>query len=330
MSLEDSIRDSIRRIALRWWKLRAIESIGLTLVVGSAVGMLLVPIFAWHSESSWALCVAVLMLSIVVGGIISLRHRPSDIHAAIQADRQWRLDELLVSAAGVLELSGREGIDPAMRETILQLAASELSQHHVNDLVLHRFGRRAWTGMGLLPLLLVLLTGIGSHPLVLRAAAEARLHRENTSTIDKSDRVNSSPADRSIHPAPKPDRARPLNEASDRPTPPLAARAGNESRNTMNATGSAPGRTDDAQVSQARNRSVGSDPADRSGTASGGNGATADSDGAAWQSGRVAARGPAAPPWDRPDWNAQKTRELLSLEQAPASYRDLIRDYFSR
>lgn len=326
--LESQLHESIHRIARRWWMFRGLEITGAAVVIGSLIGLILTPFFAWHGQSSWQLCAGVLTLATGCGAIAGFRRFPSPALAAREADRQWKLDDLLSSAVGVSSVAGREGIDPSMRLTLLQMALQELTSRRVEDLVFHRVRLRAWAGFGSLPLLLVLLTVICSQPAVLKAAAEAK--RELASSIPGA--AGSSP--RAVRAGEQDsvrsgDRAfaendRPLNSARD-------SRTAETTLPTGDSAGRTRGVTDDAQVPRARAAIAAMDSL-AAGEHSGSNGSSSSDRQGNAAAGRVNEQRPAIPPWERTLWQQQQSAAIESLRQnpPPAEYRDLIRDYFSR
>jgi len=328
--IESELDSTLQRIATRWWLHRAIETIGLGIVIGSGVGLILVPLFAWQSASSWQLSVGILFLSTIAGATIALRQRPSTMRAAMEADRQWQLDELLVSAASMLLSPRREGVDPSMRDVVLSLASRDLATRNLSGLILHRFTRRAWAGMSSFPVLLILLTGICSHPIVLRAAAEAR--GKIAATAGSSERLVIPPGEQSDG---RNSRASgESSDASEREDD--AAATSRDARPssgdaTRNGSGNAGGRTDDARMTDARYIALNAQ-LPTTGQPTGGDGASVTGSSGDGKSGRIASVRSVPPPWERRDWRDQQARAIQSLQQTPppASYRDLIRDYFSR
>jgi hypothetical protein len=330
---EQQLRSQLRRLSLRWWLYRAIETVGLALLITASAGLAIVPLFAWQGESSWRVSGLLLSLAVIVGGILASRRRPSEVETAVKADQQWKLDDLLSTATALCLRTDRAGVDEPIKQMIVVQAAKIIASHKTGELILHRFGRQTWATIGLSTALLISLTAICSHPLVLRAALERNSgagisNRSPIAAIGKSMHIDrSSQTQRN---------ARSSADHGDEDTSStgktLAAKSKNNLSGQSSSTGGGNSSTDDASAPSAKAGAASN--ASNGNQAAGGNGEINTTTKNASGSGQVTAtRSTARPaPWHDDHWTDQQSKALNSLDRdpPPAAYRDLIREYFSR
>jgi hypothetical protein len=153
-----------RRIVL----IRIAESIAIAIAVASAAGFALIPILWWQRQSAMPLACAMLLLGAISGLIWGISRRPTRFEAAVEADRQLNLHDLL----GTIHLLTNHSSDP-WRESLANVADARCRSLHPSAVIVNRLGLRAWTGVGILGALLVTTGLFTARPINTNAAAIA-------------------------------------------------------------------------------------------------------------------------------------------------------------
>jgi hypothetical protein len=144
------------------------ENIALGGGIGAVVGLLILPIFWWRGQSGWP-AVTLLILGSFCGFFRGIVRRPTRLEAAVEADRQLKLHDLL----GTVLLIGQPGktAEPDWQTAILTMAENRIATLRPSDVLAARLGLRTWGGIGVLTSLLLTLSILSAHPADLRAAA---------------------------------------------------------------------------------------------------------------------------------------------------------------
>ncbi len=155
--LERFVRTLHRRLVV----VRAAEAAGLGALAGCGAAVLLIPLLVWRGQPPMLPAAAMVLLGAAGGLMWSLSRRPSRLDAAMEADRQLDLADLLgtaISAGG-----GRTSNDPWQR-TVVALAEARCRRHKPSEVLLNRFGARAWGGIGLAAALVFTLAALPGFP----------------------------------------------------------------------------------------------------------------------------------------------------------------------
>src|SRR2546423_699532 len=137
---ENFLRALHRRLVV----VRALERTGLGALAGCVAAEGLIPLLLWRGESAVTPALFLLGLGAAVGLLWGVTHRPTALAAAMEADRQLGLSDLLGTAAacaGAVQ-------DPWCR-TVLAVADDRCRRHAPSQVLLNRFGGRALGGIGL-------------------------------------------------------------------------------------------------------------------------------------------------------------------------------------
>jgi hypothetical protein len=353
---EQFIRAVHRRLVL----VRALERAGLGALTGCVAAGLLLPLLLWRAEPALGPAGMLIAMGAVAGLWWGVARRPSRLAAAMEADRQLGLHDLLGTAAGAGTTA--DASDPWLL-TVLALADARCRRHTPSQVVLRRYGSRAWGGIGLAASLVLtlaaLLSAPGTTPAIASrnpgaiAPAEARnpvasIQPPSPAAATGARRSVADPSleSRSIDSSNEEATSRPEDDRSRSiETPETVGRrsvaAGQDGQGggagkLANRRPRSPG-----APTVAPPRSPPSSPADaRANAASAGGGAEAfrstsgtDADAA----GGSASSGPDSPidrvaPWESSTWpaDAQAAQEAVEAGRVPDAYRDLVREYFDR
>lgn len=118
-----------------------VERVGLALAVAAGVACLLAMVAGWRSVDVWPIVMAIFGVSVVVGIAWGVIRRPTMLDAVMQADQQLQLADLLSSA--LLSTSGDFGL------AVRVMADRACGKHSPSEVMLARYGVRAWSGIGL-------------------------------------------------------------------------------------------------------------------------------------------------------------------------------------
>ena len=155
-----------RRIVL----VRIAESIAIATAVSSALGLALTPILWWRGQSALPLAVAMLLLGAISGLIWGISRRPTRFQAAVEADRQLNLHDLLGT---VYLLSHENKPDNFWADAIALTSDNQCRSLRPSDVVVNQLGLRAWGGVGILGALLITMGLFTARPINVTAASVA-------------------------------------------------------------------------------------------------------------------------------------------------------------
>jgi len=171
--------------------LRGLERIGVCLLIGAVACLIWMGVMLWlGQEIGWAAAL-ILAVAAIAGAIWGLIHRPTRFRAAMEADRQLKLNDLLSSALGMRQPAvpqtktpePESGISSCLRfqesaastdpkataehnfaSVVLTLADQACARSTVSGLRLHRLGARSWGGIGLAMALVGAMAFLGADP----------------------------------------------------------------------------------------------------------------------------------------------------------------------
>jgi hypothetical protein len=341
----DNLRRFVGRLHRRLLLIRTIESGGVGLLIGSAAGLLLIPILLYRGQPAVPLTLGILALGVFCGLLWSLLRRPRRLDAAVEADRQLGLADLLSTAWLVKE--GPADCSSGFSAAVLISAEARCATLSATCVILNRLGARSWTGVGLATALVLTLGLISANPLgsgasppqreaLLKSTATRPGQNNHGHRPGASFPANTSSAIAADHPS-----------AGDNPLDPTRTTTPVQSKDVGNAdsansgadptgSGAGSGRSNSSNPKDSIGASgteaarTGADPASGgagspAGIGSGQRGASGASVGEAG-SGRVIA------PWAAASWAAGQAAADSALRggRIPPAYHDLVRDYFKR
>jgi hypothetical protein len=342
----DNLERFIRAVHRRWVVVRLAERVGLGGLGGCAIALVLVSILLWRGQPALPAALLLMGAGSGVGLIAGLLRPPTRVAAAIEADRQLGLSDLLTSA---LLVRGRAGSDE-WSKTILALAEARARELRPGAVMLNRLGARAWGGIGLSAALLLTLTMLSAEPSPSQArdgaiAGNGAHLRVNTKARDKSPLLHGHRSGTGNSVIQHRDE---FEESSSVPDPSApagqersshGARAADPSASSnVDGEGEGAGHTPEAKFApvpvDATDASPASPERSTDGACGAGLGAPAEStreNAAAATGGTVDPQAQRnAEPWTSPTWRADQrsAAETLRSGAVPDRYRDVVREYF--
>lgn len=344
MANQSQVDRFVSAVHRRMLLLRAVERLGLCLLGGCVVLFVLMPILIWRSQATAQLTLVTLGTALLAGVAWALTSRPSRLAAAMEADRQLKLHDLL----GTALLLERSSSPDEIEQMVISQAQASCSQFSPAAVVLHRLGARGWGGIGLAAALVGGLYLMG--PDTSRAEAhassspkswqEAELENEKanaTHLLSTPDMRRQREGGGTDDDPPKPDSANTEESTADATAANTSQTAHNEAGANQEGTGAGaaqsaskpnPAKTTDAASGVSRMNSQGTDSA-------GGGGTSTENGSATGKSGNTAAAVKShkpAPIWQSQSWPAdqESARSAIRSGQIPDVYRELVRDYFER
>ena len=341
----DNLRRFIHRVHRRQLAARVVERIGLSILAGCTVAILLMAILFFRGQPAMPVAIVGLSLSVFAGLICGFIQRPSLLAAAIEADRQLQLADLLSTA---WTLHGVDQNDPWMG-AILAAADARCAALRSSSVLLGRLNPRIWGGAGLATALMLTIGVMAANPLT--STASGTFSSEQTSgngneRPDKSQVVFAPAGARNGFTTPGRDPDEEMrNGPGDAMTEESQASDDGHAKGHDNSGGSSAS----AQGSGAGSAQTSTHNNDHTNLTPIGTGATAASTGhtaAGTGQGTDAATGTGstgtsagnqpggadAPAWTSPDWPADRTAALQAIEsrRLPDGYRQMVRAYFDR
>jgi hypothetical protein len=285
-----------------------------------------------------------LMMAIgaIVGLVASLLRRPKIIDAAVEADRQLDLADLLATALQFENSPAKESFE----EAVLLLANDRAANLQPRSVVLHRMGIRAWSGVGLAGALVLTVAMFTANPIDTEAAtspffsptASNKAQQDQQHAIATNDSPNARrPNISADHPGGEDD---PLPGTGNTDATTKTSSAQNTNTQTTNPNGAGTGSGQSAfkpDKSNPLSNGVNSSRTNNNGKAASGVGNSSDNNnGVSGNSSSTSAgnssKSPRAPAWKSDSWPAaqQAADNAISAGQIPPAYHDLVREYFKR
>jgi hypothetical protein len=329
----------VRAVHRRWVLVRAAEHVGMCLLGGCVLSLVFLPILLWRGEPALRIVEITMLISVAAGLVVGVVRRPDLMSAAGEADRQLDLADLLSTA---LATRDRSPSDP-WAAVVIAMADTRCRTLAANDVILNRFGARAWGGIGLAAAL-VLTLGLMSanpRPSVARAplasnesALPARIAVPKASDVqDRRARAAQSRRDGNQR-ADIPVASVNENGATARDNASGASQHSTWTPHAGGGAGLATSQTPANPLVPTLPSATNSRPGDHGDAAAGGSqtGSTAGHDEA--PAGLSVGNNPAthiAPPWQSSSWPAARSEALSAVRdgRVPDAYRDLVRAYFT-
>jgi hypothetical protein len=343
MATSSQLDRFIAAVHRRMLLLRAAERLGLCLLGGCIVLFILMPILIWRGQSTGELALITLGLALIAGIAWAITARPGKLAAAMEADRQLKLSDLLGSALLLRRLGAHDDIE----KTVLTLAEARCAQFSPSTVVLHRLGSRGWGGIGLAAALVGGLCLMGPDNSSTRAvAAGPKSWQETELENEKANATHliAAPDMRRVKEGTgADDDPKQSNTSEADPTAASANAANNNAPSNNDAGGAKAGTGAGASQSASKTKAnpagdptaAGISKTSAGGTDTAGGGGTAAQGNLPGKTGSTAAPSKthkAAPIWQSQSWPAdqESARTALQNGKVPDAYRDLVRDYFER
>ena len=331
----------VNAVRRRMRVVRALEGMGVGALAGSVIGLLVMGVLIWRGDESRLVGAAMVALGATIGLAWGAMLRVNPLSAAMQADRQLGLRDLLGTA-----LCARNSDDPWAR-SVVAIAAHRCADLNPRQVLLNRLGARAWGGIATAAMLALAVAALAPQaaPTLANDAGRSFIAARDLDRLEAA-APPALPRTAPQAPARPADRDRPtaIPMHSDDPADATPQNASVESPHhteiaNPQGAGGGEGHTDTAHDPQrlAITPSQGShDPENGIPGDTGDAGhVTRDSEpGDIDPLGSHVAADPGAPiaPWMADNWNATRraAMDAIQEDQIPAEYRDLVRAYFSR
>jgi hypothetical protein len=345
---DENLMRFVRRVHRRLVLVRAGERSGACVGVASIFACAFASVALIQRRDAMQLVLPMLAIGAIAGIIWGLIRRPTRFDAIIEADRQLNLSDLLATA-----YAQRNTDDPWQR-AVVAVADARCRSLSPSDVIVYRYGGRAWGGIGLaaaMGLTLALLSGV---PQDSRARAVA------SKSSPAAGQANADPADSATPSAiASPPRAQDDANASSR----IGSRAAvasdadaadptqrSTSHNTLRSPGAdytragagdKPGQSTAASgdaLPRPANATDHDAPANASAAPAGGGAASdashvadsRDQSGGGKTSAADRASKEKSPPWSSPSWDADRAvaGDAMRAGRVPDAYRDVVSEYF--
>ena len=344
-------RAFVRSVHRRLVVVRAAERTGLGMLAGCVAAGALLPLLYWGAQPAVVPAMFLLGLGTVAGAAWGVVSRPSMLSAAMEADRQLGLADLLGTATACHPHAGAH--DPWQR-TVLAVADDRCRQLTASQVLLNRFGARAWGGIGLATALVLTLAALSSQPTNVRATPERagnpaispvaprqpESQRAHSAVVGTARPISRARPDGSTESGSRDQTGPPAApvQTADKANPSSAAQS---SAGGDEGLGGGAGRARQPQPSTpAPTASDAASPDAATGQPVGGSGrasaALPSSRTSADAGGTTSAASPGpsdrVPPWQSESWPSDRraAADAVDAGRVPDAYRDLVRDYFDR
>jgi hypothetical protein len=345
----------VRALHRRLLLLRLLEATGLGALAGCAVGGILIPLLLWRGVSAMPPTLVALFVGAAGGMTWSLARRPSPLQAAVEADRQLHLADLLATAVTVAPRpreSDRDADAAPWLQAVIAAADEACRRHAPSQVILHRLGGRAWGGIALAASLVLTVAALTTQEPAARASLgpSPLVRRGNGPTTHVTEGMQQAATaarapqrSRSPGAGPESEGNRPpaggVSNTDD--SPGAAASDGGRSTGSPDDAGSGGGTgrartpSENPLLPPAAPSPASPQAGSLPGTGGAGGSATRPAEGGRASGGTVApdgARTHKPVPWESPAWpdDGRRAGEAIQSGQVPDARRDLVRDYFER
>jgi hypothetical protein len=334
----------IQRVYRRLVVLRVLEGGGVGLLVAGTAAIILFSVKIYRGEAVGAAAGVMALLGGLAGIGWAIWRRPRPIDAALEADRQLQMAELL-STAWVMRI--QVYYDKELMAAVLAMADARCGSRDASSVVLGRLGRRAWGSIGLVCALSVVLGLMSVNPIQSRALAGAAMAGAVANGPDKQPagaqafraaglRSEPSGAMAVDHPGGDEGGFNPSRNTSS-----AIEATGQAGRNTETGNAEGPGAGTGRSQSTGRIEPMvaagsNSEPAGQEGVASAGTGATAErattGNGPAGAMAGSASKPRVTPVWAAAGWAAAREQAGAAVRsgRVPAEHQDIVSKYFDR
>lgn len=324
------------------WIWRALEWTGIGAAGGCAIALLVLPVLVGRGVAATGPVLALLGIGAAAGLLAAVTQRRSLDAAAVEADRQLELHDLLATAWAV------RGRGDAWAGTVLALAEARCADLAPGQVVLKRLGVRSWAGIAAAVMLTVSAAMIYSTPRQSMASdspfvSAERLERELDRLSDshvRLPRVSQAPTGAADPASRQFDTGR--NERTERNGESAGASDGSQQAPAAGVgTGEASPervRMPNAAIQQSRAGETAPDQigttesADAASGGGSGDGRATGGDAPATGMNTATAAGTRVPAWRSDQWPAARDEAMTAIRNGaiPPDYRALVQDYFDR
>jgi hypothetical protein len=155
----------IRRLRWRLGIVRITECAAVGCAVAAALGFIVVPMLWWRGQDGIIPILALLSLGIIGGIICGFGTRPTELQTAAEADRQLNLHDLLATILTMNSANFPNSFRNAdWLATVAAMGEIRCANLRPRDVIAHRLGLRAWSGMGLLSALVLVCSLLATGP----------------------------------------------------------------------------------------------------------------------------------------------------------------------
>ena len=332
----------LRAVHRRWVAVRVAEATGIGVILGCALALIVLPILLWRGEPAMPIVLLTTGVAALAGMVAGMIRRPDLMSAAVEADRQLDLADLLSTA---LTTRQRAAADP-WAALVIASAGARCRTLAPNAVIVNRLGGRAWGGIGLVTALVLTLGLMSADPRPSVAVARVG-DGQNLADHSASSRAKSA-SPRSASEAQR--RPRSANERIDGPSerdgsadPTSSGGAKDQASRAASTKGDGGG--GGGLATSARESRPSEMPVMPSATASrdaregeaatgGGTSAAASHPGGEESAGSTVVPSPAAaaPVWRSAEWPEAREQALSAVRDGKVrdEHRDLVREYFDR
>jgi hypothetical protein len=323
----------LRAAHRRWIVWRVLERAAIGVLVACALTMILLPILAWRGERVMPMVLGSMLLGAVCGAIFGITSRPTVLDTAIESDRQLNLADLLATAISIRQRD-------EWSDAVIAMADARCAHLAPRQILFNRLGVRAWGGIGLSAAIVLTLAILSSNAVITQAIAQA------SGRAPQANASNPAAREEMLSVAREPSRVAHPAQPSDEDHSQIPSRAETHTKNSEStAANHNVTSTDGSGAGQANTEATNhagmnpsASPANASNTrpshtATGG-GVGAPTKTGTDLAGASIASHPSNPlaPWQSSGWSSQRAQALQDLHdnKIPATYHDLVRDYFTR
>ena len=163
----------IAAVCRRMIFVRIAESVGISWAIASGAALATIPVLWWSGMGAWPAILGFGGLGLFAGIVWGISRRPSRVEAAVEADRQLDLHDLL----GTICLM-RDSGESTWQDSLAAYAEARCRTLRPSGIIVARLGMRGWAGVGVLGLLVMTLGMLVGKPQIVTAASAALAQRE--------------------------------------------------------------------------------------------------------------------------------------------------------
>jgi hypothetical protein len=148
----------VRAVHRRVVVVRAVERAGVCAAIAAGFALVFTGTMLWRGDNGFPLAIGTILLGGVIGLLWGLAQRPEIADAALAADRQLQLADLLATALSLVSNQ-----DPWAR-AVVATAEQRCRTLSADAIVVGRLGGRAWGGIGLAAALVMTVGALSALP----------------------------------------------------------------------------------------------------------------------------------------------------------------------
>jgi hypothetical protein len=125
-----------------------LEKFGVGVLVGSLMAALLVPLASWQALPTFPILLCSALVALLTGSVLTALRWPTRQSAAVEADRQLKLDDLLSSVVVEVEVE-TNNLQDGFARAVMVMANARCAAHSPSEVIFRRFGMGSWGAIGL-------------------------------------------------------------------------------------------------------------------------------------------------------------------------------------